>query len=71
MLEYLAQHKSVIHDLIEHIYLNSSIIDIIILICCVQDLTESQEQKLIAIRSEILNYTINKLEHYQDDYFMT
>ena len=59
------------HDLIEHIYLNSSIIDIVIRICCINDLSESQEEKLILIRSEILNYTLNKLEHHQDDNYMT
>jgi hypothetical protein len=35
MIKYLSQHESGLNDLVDHIYLNSSIIDIMIRICCV------------------------------------
>ena len=71
MVRYLVKHQVVIHNIVEHIYLNSSIIDSIIRICCVQGLDEQEQKMLNGIRSDILSSTINKLEHYQDDFFMT
>ena len=35
MIRFFDEHESVVNDTVEHIYLNSSIIDIIIRICCI------------------------------------
>jgi len=35
MIRYLSQNSTCINDIVEHIYLNSSIIDVLIRICCV------------------------------------
>jgi hypothetical protein len=40
--EFLNKNSHLMSDLVDHIYLNSSIIDIIIRICCVQQLNDSE-----------------------------
>ena len=40
MLTYIYRHEACINNIVEHIYLNSSIIDIVIRICCLQNLNE-------------------------------
>ena len=71
MIKFIDEHPSCLNDTVEHIYLNSSINDIIIRICCVQDLEEDELEKLDNVRQEALSTIINKLEHNQDDDFMT
>jgi len=71
MVKFFDLNQHYLNDIVEHVYLNSSIIDIIIRIFCVQDLSEEEVLTLNSIRCEIIHNTINKLEHYQDDYFMT
>ena len=40
MVTYIYQNEAVINNIVEHIYLNSSIIDIVIRICCLQNLND-------------------------------
>ena len=64
MIRFISGHPTHMNDVVEHIYLNSSIIDTIIRICCVQKLDEEEQEMLNGTRSEILGTIINKLEHY-------
>jgi hypothetical protein len=60
----MSSNSNCIGDIVDHIYLNSSIIDILIRICCVQQLDEEEQNMLNSIRNEILTKAINKLEHH-------
>ena len=71
MIEYFTNNPSSVNNLLEHIYLNSSIIDLVIRICCIQNLPSDSKDKLHTIRCDFLSGIINKLEHYEDDTFMT
>ena len=71
IVEFFNRNQRYLNDIVEHVYLNSSIIDIIIRIFCIQGLSDDEVETLTVIRAEIIHNTINKLEHYQDDYFMT
>lgn len=54
MMVFFDKNQHYLSDLIDHIYLNSSIIDIIIRIFCVQGLNEDEIQILNRIRSEVI-----------------
>jgi hypothetical protein len=71
MIDYFGNNPQHMTNLLEHIYLNSSIIDLVIRICCIQGLPSSYQDKLQIIRCDFLSGIINKLEHYEDDTFMT
>ena len=58
-------------NIVEHIYLNASIVDAVIRICCVQGLDQAGEKRLHEIRSDIISTIVNNLEHNQDDLYMT
>ena len=44
MMNYIKQRQNLINNLIDHIYLNSSIIDVIVRICCIQGLDNEEMQ---------------------------
>lgn len=71
LMEFFDLNQNFLGDLIDHIYLNSSIIDIIIRIFCVQGLDSNDIEKLNRLRSEIILNSILKLEHYMEDIMMT
>lgn len=65
------ENISIMSYITDHVYLNSSMNDIVIRICCVQSITDENIEKLNEIRQNILHCLMNKLEHHQDDDFMT
>mmetsp|Transcript_13161 Transcript_13161/g.22294 ORF Transcript_13161/g.22294 Transcript_13161/m.22294 type:complete len:228 (+) Transcript_13161:577-1260(+) len=71
MIEFLSENQDRVNDMIEHIYLNTSIVDTIVRICCIQQIDSEHLEMLNSLRSDILSNVINKLEHHQDDVFMT
>lgn len=71
ILTFFKENQNFLFDIVEHIYLNSSIIDIVIRIFCIQLEEEKDGEVFDTIRREIIHNTVNKLEHYQDDLFMT
>lgn len=71
LMDFFDKNTNYLGEMIDHIYLNSSIIDIIIRIFCVQGLKENEIEILNRLRSEIFLNSILKLEHYQEDIMMT
>lgn len=71
MVSFFAQHQKSYLNIVDHIYFNSSIVDAVIRICCVQGLDEAAENQLNEIRSDIIRTLVNNLEHNHDDVFMT
>ena len=71
IIRYLAADSSRYLSIVKHIYLNSSIVDLVIRICAVQGLTEANLPLLDDMRIDILNTIANALEHTYEDDFMT
>lgn len=70
MIKYLSENNNCVSNMVEHIFINHSIINIIIRICCVQVHDENDLKKLDCIRSSILTQLINKLDHHHDNQLM-
>lgn len=71
MIKYLSKDSMRYLSIVKHIYLNSSIVDLVIRICSVQGLKEEHLPVLDEMRADILNTIANALEHTYEDDFMT
>jgi len=60
----MQQNVDCVNDMIEHIYLNSSMVDVLIRICCIKDISPAHMESLHQIRVDIMSSLINKLEHH-------
>ena len=70
MVDYLSADTDRYMNIVKHIYLNTTMVDVVIRICAVQGLDAEKYEKIDEIRVEILQTLSNSLEHI-DDRFMT
>ncbi len=46
MVEFMEQNVNCVNDMIEHIYHNASMVDILIRICCIKDISDKHRDSL-------------------------